>query len=136
MKVQQINAEQTLQLRQQVLWPNQSIEFCKVAEDETGYHYGGYVDGDLVGVASVFFSEGSARLRKFAVSPSLQGRGLGSLMLETMIADAKVLSAEIFWCDARESALGIYQKFGLQKEGERFYKSDIPYFKMSLDLSV
>ncbi|WMN89340.1 GNAT family N-acetyltransferase [Vibrio parahaemolyticus] len=136
MKVQRINAEQTLQLRQQVLWPTQSIEFCKVADDETGYHYGGYVDGDLVGVASVFFNEGSARLRKFAVFPSLQGRGLGSLMLETMIADAKTLNAEIFWCDARESALGIYQKFGLQKEGERFYKSDIPYFKMSLDLSV
>ncbi|MDW2035930.1 GNAT family N-acetyltransferase, partial [Vibrio sp. 665] len=46
------------------------------------------------------------------------------------------LNAAVFWCDARESALRIYQKFGLQKEGERFYKSDIPYFKMSLDLSV
>lgn len=54
MEIQRINAEQTLQLRQQVLWPTQSIDFCKVAEDESGYHYGGYVDGYLVGVASVF----------------------------------------------------------------------------------
>ncbi len=57
-------------------------------------------------------------------------------MLEMMIEDAKALNADVFWCDARESALRIYQQFGLQKEGERFYKSDIPYFKMSLDLSV
>ncbi|MCA2465184.1 GNAT family N-acetyltransferase, partial [Vibrio alginolyticus] len=37
MEIQRINAEQTLPLRQQVLWPSKSIEFCKVDEDETGY---------------------------------------------------------------------------------------------------
>ncbi|EGR3252918.1 GNAT family N-acetyltransferase [Vibrio parahaemolyticus] len=136
MEIQRINAEQTLPLRQQVLWPSKSIEFCKVDEDETGYHYGSYVNGELVGVASVFFNNGAARLRKFAISSSQQGKGIGSRMLETMIEDAKALNAAVFWCDARESELKIYQKFGLQKEGERFYKSDIPYFKMSLDLSV
>lgn len=45
MEIQRINAEQTLPLRQQVLWPSKSIEFCKVDEDETGYHYGSYVNG-------------------------------------------------------------------------------------------
>lgn len=102
MEIQRINAEQTLPLRQQVLWPSKSIEFCKVDEDETGYHYGSYVNGELVGVASVFFNNGAARLRKFAVSSSQQGKGIGSRMLETMIDDAKALNAEVFWCDARE----------------------------------
>jgi len=36
-----------------------------------------------------------------------------------------------FWCDARESAIGFYRRFGLQADGERFYKSEVPYFKMS-----
>lgn len=49
MEIQRINAEQTLPLRQQVLWPSKSIEFCKVDEDETGYHYGSYVNGELGG---------------------------------------------------------------------------------------
>lgn len=136
LSVQRINAEQTLRLRQQVLWPSKSIDFCRVTEDDSGHHYGGYVDGKLVGVASVFLDSGSARLRKFAVAPKFQGQGLGTLMLETMIADAKALNVSVFWCDARESALSIYHKFGLRTEGERFYKSGTAYFKMSLTLGA
>lgn len=43
---------------------------------------------------------------------------------------------QYFWCDARESACRFYQRFGLQTEGERFYKSDVAYFKMGVNLQA
>ena len=41
---------------------------------------------------------------------------------------------DYFWCDARKSAVGFYQKFGLDKQGEEFTKSGIPYYKMAVKL--
>ena len=134
MRVERITADQTLALRHAVLWPAKSLEFCRVAEDEFGFHYGGFIGDQLVGVASVFVEQDEARLRKFAVLPEYQGQGIGSMMLETMLSEIRDFQATLFWCDARESALGIYRKFGMSKQGERFYKGEIPYFKMSLEL--
>ncbi|MDC5806058.1 GNAT family N-acetyltransferase [Vibrio europaeus] len=134
MRVERITAEQTLTLRHTVLWPTKNLEFCRVAEDEFGFHYGGFFGEQLVGVASIFVEQDEARLRKFAVLPEYQGQGIGSMMLATMLSEVRNFQATLFWCDARESALGIYRKFGMSKQGERFYKGEIPYFKMSLEL--
>lgn len=131
----EITAEQTLPIRHQVLWPDQSVEFCRVPDDADGLHYGVY-DGDaLVCVASIFISGDRARLRKFATLPAYQSKGIGSAVIEHILADLKVKSVCCFWCDARESAGGFYRRFGMAPEGERFYKGDVPYFKMAMILT-
>ena len=134
MRITEISAELTLPIRHQVLWPNESIEFCRVPDDAAGLHYGVYKDDTLVCVASVFITGGQARLRKFATLPAYQGQGIGSAVIEHILADLKNKGVGYFWCDARESAGGFYHRFGMALEGERFYKGEVPYFKMAMHL--
>tara|TARA_Y100001956_G_C4119404_1_gene186589 strand:+ start:1304 stop:1732 length:429 start_codon:yes stop_codon:yes gene_type:complete len=134
MDIRRITATDTLPIRFEVLWPHRSIEFCRVDEDETGLHYGVYVDDELVSVASIFTAGRVSRLRKFATKESHQNQGIGSALLTHIIGELKKEDTQEFWCDARESAMEIYKKFGFRSEGDRFYKSDVPYFKMSVRL--
>ncbi|GAD79389.1 GNAT family N-acetyltransferase [Vibrio ezurae] len=134
MQIRQINASSTLSIRHQVLWPNKPIEFCKVDEDELGVHFGAFKNEQLVCVASVFITASNARLRKFATLPQEQGKGIGSAMIRHIIEYLTQRNIDVFWCDARESAIDFYHKFDMHTEGERFYKSEVAYFKMILSV--
>lgn len=134
MLIKEIEYKATLAVRHRVLWPDKPVEFCLVDGDEFATHYGLYRDDVLIGVASLYESSNSVRLRKFAVDKEYQGIGFGSAILRHAIDSAKEKGASIFWCDARESAKDFYERFGLAVDGERFYKSNIPYFKMTLNL--
>ncbi|AWB67179.1 GNAT family N-acetyltransferase [Saccharobesus litoralis] len=142
MDIRQINWQQTIPNRHQVLWPNEKPEFCFVDGDETALHFGAFDQQTLVCVASIYVNQeyvnqkyvngNAARLRKFATLAQYQGMGVGSRMLKFLIEQVKALNTDYFWFDARESALGFYQKFGFVAEGERFYKKDVAYFKMQM----
>lgn len=134
MEIRTIPWQDTLALRRAVLWPDASLEAMKLDDDDTGWHYGAFENGELVAVASVFVNNGEARLRKFATATQHQRRGIGSAMLRHILARLHEAHCTRFWCDARESALPLYTRFGLQPEGERFFKSDIPYFRMGVGL--
>lgn len=110
------------------------MAFCKVDGDEAATHYGYFIDDKLVCVASIFIDGTSARLRKFATLPEYQGQGIGTQVIQQALKDLETKAVNHFWCDARESAAGFYEKFGMRPQGERFYKGDIPYFKMGVDL--
>lgn len=131
----QITVEQALPIRHQVLWPNKTIEECRVEDDEIGHHFGVYIGQDLVCVASIFIDGKTARLRKFATLEAYQGKGIGSAVLHHIVRFLKQHSVQVFWCDARESAMSLYGRFGMQSQGERFYKGDVPYRKMQVALS-
>ena len=132
--IHQIDWHQTIAVRHRVLWPNKPPEFSKVENDESGLHFGAFVGSSLVCVASVFIDADKARLRKYATLPEYQGQGVGTLVLEAIFAQLKQQEIGYFWCDARESAIGFYRRFGMQVAGERFYKSDVPYVNMSIRL--
>ncbi|MDN3650908.1 GNAT family N-acetyltransferase [Reinekea marina] len=134
MEIRAISWEQTLPLRQSVLWPNKPSEFCHVEGDSGAMHFGAFTNDQLVCVASVYLDANKARLRKFATHTEYQGQGIGSKMLTYILHSLKDTDAKVFWCDARESALGFYQRFGMRQCGERFYKADITYFKMEVSL--
>lgn len=119
-----------------MLWPHKAIEFCQVEGDEQARHYGVFSGGLLVGVASGFGAEDCVRLRKFAVDEAYQGQGFGSALLKRLIELEREAGCTVFWCDARESAVGFYQGFSMRVEGGRFYKSSQPYFKMSINLQA
>ena len=145
MEVIEISVDQALAIRHKVLWPNKPVEFCRVDGDDQARHYGACLDDELVSVASLYFdvireSElkdlvKTARLRKFATLESYQGRGIGSTLFQHLLDELQIMNVHRLWFDARESATKFYARFGFQAEGERFYKSQIPYFKMSKILS-
>ena len=135
LNIQNITPEQTLLLRQQVLWPAAPIEDCRLPEDDQGWHLGAFYQQELVCVASVFIDQQQARLRKFATLPAYQGQGIGQKVLTHLLAELNQQAVTQFWCDARETAMGFYQRFGMQVQGERFYKSGVAYRKMILALN-
>lgn len=134
MDIRRIPWQSTLALRRQVLWPEASLEAMKLDDDEAGLHFGAHVDGELVSVASVFIDGDEARLRKFATAAAYQRRGIGSAVLRHLLDQLRDAGCRSLWCDARESALAFYRRFGLQPEGERFHKSGLPYFRMRVGL--
>jgi len=114
-----------------VLWPDKDPEFCHVPGDEGALHFGVFIESMLVCVASVYPSKKNARLRKFATLKEFQGRGIGTKLLNYIFESLNENRNIKFWCDARESAVEFYERFGMSKEGGKFYKYNIPYYKMS-----
>jgi len=135
MVIKSIQWQEALPIRHQVLWPDKTPSFCQVQGDETAAHYGAYCDDELVSVASVYIDDNRARLRKFATLSEYQGQGIGSRVITHLLTELKAANIEYFWCDARRSAVGFYQKFGLEAQGDEFFKSGIPYFKMEVRVS-
>jgi len=135
MDIRRISWQQTIPLRHQVLWPDKSPQYCHIVGDDDALHFGAFINEKLICVASVYITSEKARLRKFATDIRYQNQGIGSQMLTFIIQSLQDTQTDIFWCDARESALGFYQRFDMQVCSERFYKEDVPYFKMQVALS-
>ncbi len=136
MKIEMINYINTLEIRHKVLWPNRPVSFCKLEDDPKGKHYGGFLNGDLISVASVFIDNNSARLRKFATLKKYQNRGYGTKMINYIVDELNESGIEIFWCDARVAAEEFYNRFGMSKKGEIFLKSDVEYIVMKRELKT
>lgn len=103
-QIVKLHWQDTLAIRQEVLWPDKPREFCHVEGDETAWHYGGYIkdasiEKTLVCVASIYPDSNNidsntrhaskARLRKFATLSDYQNQGIGSLVLKHIIEELK-----------------------------------------------
>lgn len=133
--IQAIEPAQTYALRHAVLWPDKPLAYVQLPDDATGLHYGAFAEEKLVAVISLFIGDdGVARFRKFATDPAWQGRGIGTALLQHVLAAARAQGASALWCDARQNALPFYQRFGLLPEGAVFYKGEVPYVRLSLAL--
>ena len=134
-EIRPIPAEATYSLRQQVLWPDKPLDYVKVENDAAGQHFGAFRHEELLAVISLFVDGPEARFRKFATRPDWQGKGLGTALLEHVLAEARRQGARRIWCDARQDSAGFYARFGLRPEGETFYKGPVAYVRMAAALS-
>ncbi len=133
-QLQPIAPEQTYALRHAVLWPDKPLDYVKVEGDAEGYHYGAFLDKELIAVISLFVDADVARFRKFAAHPDRQRQGIGTQLLNHVMAEARRLGAKTLWCDARLDAADFYRRFGMQPVSEVFYKGTIPYARFSVTL--
>ncbi|WP_087022377.1 GNAT family N-acetyltransferase [Thaumasiovibrio subtropicus] len=130
--ISQITPEETVEIRHKVLWPSHNKSSVILEEDALGHHFGAYIDGKLISVASVFIckAQSSARLRKFATLPSYQGNGVGSALIHSVLGFLKAKQVAHFWCDARLSACSFYEKLDMKPRGKPFKKKDVDYIVM------
>ncbi|KAI1777499.1 GCN5-like N-acetyltransferase [Hypoxylon cercidicola] len=136
--VRPISPAETYALRHAVLWPDKPLSYVQLPDDLNGQHFGAFTNSpeELVSIISLFIDDsGAARFRKFATASEWQGKGIGSALLKYTIEAAVKLGATRIWCDARQSALGFYRRFGMSGEGAVFFKSEVPYLRMSRPLS-
>lgn len=128
--IQRITAEETLDIRQAVLWPDRSHADLILAEDAEGTHFGAFTGDELVGVISLFRTPDGVRFRKFATLASWQGKGIGSALLRHCMEWARSMGESRIWCDARVSAAPFYARLGFETEGNHFEKSGLLYTVM------
>lgn len=134
-------------LRHAVLRPGRPVSYSVYSEDAGAVHVGAWDDDMLVGCATVFpeawpgndalaAASDAWRLRGMAVDPSMQGTGVGRLVLDEAIAAARQAGASVLWANARSSALGFYERLGWRVVGEEFIASDsgLPHFPMAIAL--
>ena len=74
----------------------------------------------------------SYQLRGMATDEAYQGKGIGAALLKYSIDDiTKKTGAKEFWCNARESAVGFYNKSGWKVTSEKFEIEGVgPHYKM------
>ncbi len=130
MKILRISASDTYDIRHKMLRPGRPKESTHFPgdEDDQTFHLGAFDGNKLVSVASFFFEnhpdlthdEYQYRLRGMATLPEYQGQGHSSALLKMAFPIIKLNQCSLLWCNARESALGYYQKVGFEKKGEPF----------------
>jgi GNAT superfamily N-acetyltransferase len=114
--IEQIPAGLTWNLRREVMYPDKELQDVMLEDDDEGIHFGYFENNRLVSVISWFRTgENEARFRKFATLTELQGRGIGSRLLEYVIAYSRENRIEKLWCNARKAVSGFYCKFGFEE---------------------
>ncbi|KAL0568970.1 hypothetical protein V5O48_013004 [Marasmius crinis-equi] len=149
-KISQISVDQTIHLRHTILWPTFPIAHVKLPEDQHGFHFGVFLEGleneapGPVTVISLFVEPlpnpnadtqtKAARFRKFACDPPYQGRGIGSQLLQYVFEHAKTdLGVGVVWCDARLETAKWYERRGMCRFGETFFKGPVEYVRMKVE---
>lgn len=143
--VVEITSADTHDLRLRVLragTPSSSVRFPQDDHEDT-VHLGAFVEDRLVGVATLFPSptpwrpeRHAVQLRGMAVEPVLQGAGVGQALLEGAVERLRARGVEVLWANARDTALGFYQRLGMSVVGEGFVSkdTDLPHHVVVLDL--
>jgi GNAT superfamily N-acetyltransferase len=130
MQIKEISPDETLEIRQQVLWPDKPISQLKLPEDLEGLHFGLFDNDRLVSVISIFIQDDALRFRKFATRTEDQGKGYGTRLLTFVVGYAVNFGVQKIWCNARVQKQSFYESFGLIATDEITEKEGIQYVTM------
>lgn len=129
------------EIRHRVLRPGKPFGILDSPDDERSVHYAAWLGDQVVGTVRILPAEyggepGAWQLRSMAVDPAYQGRGIGRLLIDAIVAEARSRGIPLLWAKARTSALGFYEKAGWTVHGEEFIHSEsgLPHFEITRDL--
>jgi GNAT superfamily N-acetyltransferase len=132
-EIRPITAEETIPLRHAVLRAGLPRATAIFPGDEaaSSRHFGAFVEGQLVGVATIHFAplldrpdfDPAYQVRGMATAEDMRGQGVGTALLEACIAEAVRCGGQWIWCNARTPAAGLYSRHGFKVQGGIF---DIP----------
>ncbi|MBC9932599.1 1-(5-phosphoribosyl)-5-[(5-phosphoribosylamino)methylideneamino]imidazole-4-carboxamide isomerase [Chitinophaga qingshengii] len=135
MQIRRISADDTLQLRRDVLYPQASLEAVKVDHDADGLHFGVFEGGQLLTVVSLFPGKSEAQFRKLATLPAAQGKGYGKAILAHLSDICRKENIKLLWCNARDTAVSFYERLGYTTRGNYFIKDGINFIRMEIALT-
>lgn len=131
--IREIPAAAVYSVRQPVLRPERPLSECVFEGDtsEKTVHLGLFMDENLIGVASfmqnsnpLFKAADQYQLRGMAVLSEFKRQGFGaSLLIEGEKKLKNLVNNPFLWFNARDYAIGFYEKFGYRTIGEKF---DVP----------
>ena len=128
--IREIPATAVYSVRQPVLRPGRQLSECVFEGDTSGktFHLGLFMDENLIGVASfmqnsnpLFNEANQYQLRGMAVLSQFKGQGFGaSLLIEGEEKLKNLVNHPFLWFNARDHAIGFYEKLGYKTIGEKF----------------
>lgn len=91
---------------------------------------------EIIAVARLQFnSDTEAQIRYMAVAGAYQRQGIGRELISAMEAHARNSGVKLIMLDARETAVGFYQKLGYEVVKKSYLLFDkIQHFRMSKEL--
>jgi ribosomal-protein-alanine N-acetyltransferase len=109
---------------------------------EVGHH--GLVckeDNKMLGFLIFSPIKPEAHLLSIAVIETQQYKGIGSLLLKSMISQCKAMGINQVFLEVRasnEKAIGFYQKYGFKKDAirENYYSGDVPEDALLMSLGL
>ena len=140
--VRTIDCEAILDLRHRVLRAGRPRESARLPGDDlaTTVHFAALDGGQIIGCATFLESSLDGRpawqLRGMASAPDRAGQGVGRNLLDRAMSDLSARAGvRLFWCNARVSALGFYEKMGWTAFGPQFEIEGVgPHFKMRREI--
>ncbi|MFC5283870.1 GNAT family N-acetyltransferase [Pedobacter alpinus] len=132
--IEQITQELTWKLRQKELYPNLPIDAIKLSEDDLGTHLGLFYENKLVTVVSLFEKDNQLQLRKLATDSKYQNKGLGTEIMNYVLAYAKEKNLEKVWCNARSTATKFYLKLGFISTESYFTRDGVDFVIMEKNI--
>jgi len=96
--------------------------------DESSWHWLALKQGEeAIGTARLLQT---GQIGRMAVIQSHRSRGIGSALLQSVLANAPELGFKSVFLHSQEHAIGFYKKFGFSGLGEKFLEADIIHIKM------
>ncbi len=132
--IKEITTAQTYLVRQPVLRPGKSIEFCYFDGDDlpTTKHYGFFIKKKRVGVITLkfiknknFICEQQYQIRGMAVLENYQQKGIGAKLLKYAENIVVQNNGVLIWFNARITAINFYKTNNYITVGKPFEIFDI-----------
>mgnify|MGYP002133509811 CR=1 FL=1 len=129
LQVKKIPFNKTFAVRHPVLRAGKSVETCYFEGDElpTTTHFGLFLEEKLLGVLSVFKNEcpiieskNAYQYRGMAILAPYQNKKYGVLLLDAANTWVAEEQGDLIWFNAREKAIGFYERNGFEKRGSAF----------------
>lgn len=122
MLIRPASVSEVLPLRALVLRDGGPLDSARFDEDDVALHVAAF-EQEVVACATVFAAPregdpGAWRIRGVAVAPSRRGQGLGEAVVRAAMETAGATS---WWCTARVSAVGFWERLGFTAEEEAPY---------------
>lgn len=87
--------------------------------------------GRAIGTARLILHADRAHIGRMAVLPAWRGQGVGSALLESILAAAQERGARHAFLKAQTTAMPFYARAGFAVEGGEFLDAGIPHLRMS-----
>jgi predicted GNAT family N-acyltransferase len=128
---------QMVQLRDDVLRKPLGMYFTEdeLETEKDNLLMAAYEDDHLLGCCMLVEEDNqTVRLRQMAVLNDLQGKGIGSALMNFAENLARDRGYKRITMHARKNALGFYEKMGYKQVGEEFEEITIPHYVMEKQL--
>lgn len=129
--------KQMVDLRYQILRKPLGLTFSEIdlEKEKDDILIGCFEDDRLEGCCILTkMGEDAVRLRQMAVTPSLQGKGIGRVLMVFAENVARDMGYRRILMHARKTAQGFYEKLGYQVCSDEFLEVTIPHYVMEKQL--